>query len=166
MKSFSSNTAVSVFVFTELIDFNLVCRTELRWQWFLIFLKGSQTLLFCDTKKSFSLAYLRMYSAHAHNNTINSTQATARTSAGSRRIREQWMNDSSSPEGQWTLPSHQMDALTQALSSVHECWQSSANLNRRWEWWIRKAARWIDLPIPSAMGGIRESSNHVTVYSL
>lgn len=83
-----------------------------------------------DKKKGFRLTYLRMYSAHAHNSTISSTQATARTSAGSRRILEQWMNDSSSPEGQWTLPSHQMDALTQALSSVHECWQSSANLNR------------------------------------
>lgn len=41
MKSFSSNTAVSDcdWVLTELIDFNLVCRTELRWQWLLIFLK-------------------------------------------------------------------------------------------------------------------------------
>lgn len=93
--------------------------------------KFLQKWLFCGQKKSFWSTYLRMYSAQATNNTISSTQATARTSAGSRRIREQWMNDSSSPEGQWTLPSHQMDALTQALSSVHECWQSSANLNKR-----------------------------------
>lgn len=43
MKSFSSNTAVSLCVLTELIDFNLVWRTELRWQWFLIFLKVNKS---------------------------------------------------------------------------------------------------------------------------
>lgn len=36
------------------------------------------------------------------------------------------MNDSSYPEGQWTFPSHHIEAFTHACNSGHEYWQSSA----------------------------------------
>lgn len=42
MKSLSSNTAVSVLVLTELMDFNLFCNTELLWQCRRIFLRDGK----------------------------------------------------------------------------------------------------------------------------
>lgn len=44
---------------------------------------------------------------------------TANTSAGSLNILEQWINDSSYPDGQCTRPSHHIDALTHAYNSGH-----------------------------------------------
>lgn len=73
-----------------------------------------------------SITNLRRYNEQAQQKTISSTQRTAKTSAGSRKILEQWINDSSYPDGQWTFPSHHIEPFTQACNSGHEYWQSSA----------------------------------------